>query len=244
MGNLTEYFGDPTLAAVDRAIEAAAANEPPRTYLGMSQIGKPCERELWYSIQPSIPRRKIDAASIKRFEDGYYGEDLMAKRLRMVPGVELHTHNEDGSQFGFADFDGKFCGHMDGAIIGIIQAPKTWHVWEHKQVNEEKFKKFQKLKADLGEKKVLEQWDGVYYAQAVLYMEYSDMERHYLTVSTPGGRQFDSVRTDKNPRMAKALREKASRIITAITPPPRINDSPAFYLCKWCQYRDICHAAT
>ncbi|WP_435008009.1 hypothetical protein P12x_005276 [Tundrisphaera lichenicola] len=233
---------DPTLAAIDRELERRAALAPRRSYLGASAIGEECERKLWYSIRPEVPRLPFNAASLKRFEDGHRGEAVMAERLRMVPGVELWTEDEQtGGQIGGTLFDGRFGWHVDGVIRGLLQAPGTSHVWEHKQVGQKKYDELRKLKATVGEKASLAAWDPVYYAQSVLYMELLDLNRHYLTVSTPGGREFDSCRTEANPVMAKALLAKAQRILSAASPPARLSERPEFFKCKWCDFRDACH---
>lgn len=240
MAALPERF-DPTLAAIDREMERRAAEEPRRSYLGASQVGHECERFLWYSIRPEYPRMPFNAASLYRFEDGHRSEDVMAARLRMVPGVELHTADPQGKQYGFSDLDGRFRGHVDGLVRGLLQAPATEHIWEHKAVNDKKFAELSKLKDQLGEKAALAAWDPVYYAQAVVYMHYFDMTRHYLTVSTPGCREVVSCRTDANPAMAEALRDKARRVIESPVPPARLSERREFFKCKWCDYREVCH---
>lgn len=230
---------DPTLAAADRALEEKENAQERRGYLGMSSIGKECERASWFDFR-WITRAKFDAEALKRFADGHHGEDVQAARLRLVPGITLHTHTEDGEQFGFSDNTGHFRGHMDGAILGLLQAPATWHVWEHKQVGEKKQAKLASLKAKMGEKQALAEWDAVYHAQAMLYCHYSGMDRHYLTCSTPGGRSTISVRTDKDSDFALRLIAKAERIITSANPPARPYNDPSFYVCKWCQHSDVC----
>jgi hypothetical protein len=230
---------DPTLDAVDRAMEAAQVKDL-RPYIGMSQIGHPCGRKLWYSFR-FAKQNSFDAESLKRFADGFHGEDVQAERLRMVDFITLHTHEPDGNQFGFKSFGGHFSGHMDGAILGLLQAPKTWHVWEHKQVGQDKFNKLIKLKVDLGEKAALAKWNEVYYAQAVLYMEYTGMARHYLTCATPGGRDTISVRTEENKDLAKKLIDKAEFIIFSGEPPVKLSNDPAFYQCKFCDFSEVCH---
>jgi len=232
---------DPTLAAVQTAVEERSAAEEPRAYLGMSSIGQPCERRLWYSFRWAV-REQFDAPTLWRFEDGFRCEDVMAGRLRLVPGVHLRTVDpRTGEQFGFADLGGHFRGHADGLVTGLLQAPKALHVWEAKAVNDAKLAKLAKLKAERGEKSALSQWDAVYYAQAVLYMAYADAPRHYLTASSPGARDMVSVRTDTNLDAARALREKAQRVITAAEPPPGISADPAWYECKFCPAHAVCH---
>lgn len=234
-------MADPTLAAIDAALVREKAQEPRRTYLGFSAIGQSCSRRLWYSFRWA-ENETFSPLSAKAIEDGHRGEDVQADRLRLVPGVELHTVAEDGKQFGFIALAGHFRGHMDGAIHGVLQAPKTWHVWEHKQVNEKKFAKLDACKAKHGEKDALRHWDPVYYAQAVLYMRFTGMTRHYLTCASPGGRSTTSCRTDENTAEADRLVDKAERIIFTDRPPERITDDPAWFECKWCPYSSLCHA--
>jgi hypothetical protein len=158
--------------------------------------------------------------------------------MRSVPGIQLWTHKEDGTQYGF-DY-GFLKGHYDGIILGILQAPATPHIFEVKCCNEKKFNELQKLAFEFGEKKALEKWDKTYYAQAVLYMYAEKLTRHYLVCATPGGRDMFSVRTEANPTFAEALIEKAKRIETAKEPPER-QWKKDFYMCKFCRYRGICH---
>lgn len=239
MARLPDLTKDPTLEAIDAALEARQSRRP-RDYLGMSAIGRPCERALWYDFR-WCSVIALNAATLKRFTDGHHGEALQAERLRLVDGIELHTHDDNGQQFGFSDFGGHFRGHMDGAIRGLLQAPKTWHVWEHKQVEPAKQAALETAKREFGEKNALAKWDATYYGQAQLYMHYSGMVRHYLTCSTPGGRHTVSVRTDYNPGHAIWLTERSRRIIQAESPPPRLSDDPEHWQCQWCDHHSICH---
>jgi len=233
----------PTLSLAEKKIEEMHHAMPRRDYLGMSSIGDACERKTWYSYHDPI-KEKFNAATIMRFEDGHRSEALLAERLKATPGIELHTHDEDGNQFAFEDFDGKFRGHADGYILGLVQAPKTWHIWEAKCTNLKKFANFKQLKADIGEKQTLKQWDSVYYAQAQAYMGYSGLNRHYLTVCIPGGRDWESVRTEFNREDFEAIQDKAKRILDAKVPLARLSNDPNWFQCKWCAYKEKCHVGT
>lgn len=232
---------DPTLEAVDRAIEAASRREVRRTYLGISSIGHPCGRRLWYGFHTDA-REEFDAETLYRFDDGHRGEDVMAARLRMVPGITLLTIDPNtGRQFRFEDHGGRFAGHPDGVILGLLQAPKRWHIWEHKQVGEKGQAELVKLKEKHGEKQALRAWNPVYYAQAVCYLHYAQLDRHYLTCSTPGGRKTISVRTDADPEHAVAMIDKAKRIIEARAPLAKLSGDPSWWQCKMCGHHAACH---
>jgi hypothetical protein len=233
---------DPTLQAADREMEERSKREPRRDYLGMSIIGHACERKLWYDVHDPLSEQ-FTAETLKRFEDGHRSEDLMAYRLRLAPDVQLWTVDPDtGKQFECIDFDGKFKGHLDGVILGLYQAPKTPHVWEGKCVNEKKFALFRKLKAERGEKATLREWDKVYYAQAQCYMGYFDLQRHYLTVCTPGGRDWDSVRTEFDKEMFMAMKDRAQRVLEAEAPLAKLSYNPSWFECKFCNYHSRCHS--
>jgi hypothetical protein len=239
---LPERF-DPTLAALDREMERRGEMQPRRTYLGASLIGHACERFIWYAIRPDTPRRPFDAATLRRFEDGHRSEDVLIQRLRLVPGVELETHDALGNQFGFSDMDGMFRGHVDGLVRGLLQAPKTEHVFEAKCVSEKRFAEFGKAVDKVGEKAALLEWDPGYWAQAQVYMHYFDLTRHYLVVMSAGARSHASCRTEVDSEAGKQLREKARRIIQAESPPARISERIEFFKCKFCDFQGVCHAA-
>lgn len=243
MAKLDHKLFDITLAEVDKALEQKKNSESPRNYLGMSQIGDECLRKLFYSFRNS-ERRAWEAQGVRNIEDGHVQEDIMAARLRMVPGIELVTADPDDptKQIGFSLLLDHFRGHCDGAILGVLESPGTWHVWEHKSVAETSFEKLKKIRAEKGEKNALREWNGTYYAQAQIYMHEMKLTRHFLTVSTPGGRDYLSVRTEYNRKEAEAIIEKARSIIfDNWIIPPRISDKREFYSCKWCEFQEVCH---
>lgn len=227
---------DPTLAAADTAL-ADGQERRRRAYLGMSAIGGQCERALWYGFRWAA-QPQFDANTLKRFEDGHTGEAVAVRRLKAVDGVELHDTDETGEQFGFKDIGGHFSGHMDGVVLGLLQAPKTWHVLEIKA--SEKWQDLDKAKKKVGEKHALAEWNQTYYAQAVLYMDYAGLDRHYLVCVSPGARRWTSVRTNADPAFAQILRGKAERIIFTDHAPNRIG-GPDNFACRWCDMARICH---
>ncbi len=227
----------PTLAACDAAIEAAQELKFRNRKVGMGQIGRPCEREIWYTLR-QVQFQRFDADSIKRFDDGHTSEAVAVARLKKTPGVELHSVDASGEQYRFSDFGGHFSGAIDGVILGLVQAPKTWHVLEIKCST--KWNEIDKARAKVGEKHALQEWNPIYYAQAVLYMHYAALDRHYLVSCSPGARRWTAVRTNADPAHAAWLRVKAERIIFADSPPPRIGE-PSHFVCRFCDHAAICH---
>jgi hypothetical protein len=231
---------DPTLKAADRALEELAAKERQREYLGMSEVGGSCSRKLWYGFRKAA-RERFDAATLKRFEDGHRTEDLIIRRLRLLDGITLLDRQADGNQIGYKDLNGHFSGHLDGDIVGILQAPVTPHVLEVKCVSEKKFNELKKAVAELGEKNALRKWNPVYYTQGMLYCHYHQRSRHYLVVATPGGRDWMGVRSNYDAAHALGAIAKANRIISSQEPPDKLSNDPSYFECRYCYYSGICH---
>jgi hypothetical protein len=140
---IPNIWRDPTLAALDAIYEQKGNAGKPRDYIGASSIGDECSRKLWYRLAGH--QEQFNADTLRRFEDGHRTEALVLSWLRILPNIELHTHDAAGKQYGFSALGDRFKGHYDGIIKGILQAPKTWHVLEIKCVNDKSFNEFEKF---------------------------------------------------------------------------------------------------
>lgn len=147
----------------------------------------------------------------------------------------------DPSQFGFKGVYGHFAGSMDGKARFVpFQVEylscnfNEWILTEFKTHGE---KSFNKLIADND----LEKSKPDHYAQMIIYID-----EHQL----PGG-IYGAVNknTDElywefvkpNPAFAEQIRQKASLVVFSPKPPPRISNSPSWYICKFCTNRPVCH---
>lgn len=214
-----------TIELAKQAVADNVNRDQNRDYIGSSEIGHECARRVWYNFN-NYTKAKIDFEGCARIVDGHLGEELMAKRLQAVEGIELIRDNKTYRL-------GVIKGHVDGIISGVNGDPKK-QVWEHKNVNEKSFKKFQKLGN-------LKDWNPLYYIQAIVYMEMLGLDSHYLTVATPGGRDFDCLITPESPKQARALMQKAERIAQSEEPPAKMYNTPDYYMCKMCDFREVCH---
>jgi hypothetical protein len=50
-----------------------------------------------------------------------------------------------------------------------------------------------------------------------------------------------SERVRPDPVAAERLLAKAEAIINAPSPPAKLSDDPDYFLCRWCDHKDICH---
>lgn len=229
---------DPTLEAVHRLIEAQENAKQKRDYLGASVLGNQCERFVYYQLNNADDAAPISYKGLYCIADGHRTETLVIDRLRMIEGIQIWDRDEDGNQIGFTDR--RFSGHLDGIILGLLQAPTTPHCLEIKACNEKKFNELQKCKDEYGEKDALQNWDFVYYTQAQIYCGKLELTRHYLVCATPGGRDMISCRTDFNKHFYESMLQKKDRILNAKTPPARISEHKSFHVCKWCRFKELC----
>ncbi|MBZ0325532.1 MAG: hypothetical protein K8F57_04975, partial [Alphaproteobacteria bacterium] len=137
---MLDYNHRPTCAerineVIDAAIVAERAAVPPRTYLGGSRLGHPCERALQFEFAgaPKDEGQEFSGQTLRIFEIGHALEDLAIRWLR-VAGFDLYTrkgNRPDGEQFGFSVAGGRIRGHVDGIIAAGPQplgigVPALW----------------------------------------------------------------------------------------------------------------------
>jgi hypothetical protein len=218
-----------TLEAIDLAIKDQA-EDGFRPHLGASQIGRSCDRALWYSFR-WCTRPNHDARLLRVFARGHREEENLSNLLRRAGVTVMQTDPNTGKQFTFGN--GHFGGSMDGACVNLPDAPKTWHVLEFKTSSAKMF--------NILEAKGVKEAKPEHWAQMQCYMAWSGMERAlYMTVCKDDDR-LHMERIDADPQAARLLFERAQRIIDAPTPPEGISTDPSWYECKWCEHADLCH---
>lgn len=205
--------------------------EAPRRYLGASSIGKPCARQLWYDFHWT-GRERFDGRMIRLFETGHLAESRFVAELRAI-GCTVHEADESGSQFAVSTLAGHFGGHMDGVVIGVPDAPKTWHVLETKTHSHKSFR--QLVLHGVREAR------PEHFAQCQIYMHLGDLTRAlYLAVDKDTDELY-SERLNYERDYALGLLDKAKSIIEAATPPQRISENPDYFVCRFCHHRELCH---
>ena len=219
-----------TAALIYQAYESDA-DDGHRPHLGASLIGHACERHLWLTFRWAKTKR-WPGRMLRLFETGQLEEPRIVRNLRRI-GVQVHETAPDGKQWRVSAVGGHFGGSMDAALVGLPEAPKTWHVAEFKTFNEKSFKE---LQAKGVEKAKPMHWD-----QMQTYMGLTGMERAmYIAVC----KNDDTIYTERVEfdavEFAKIM-ERAERVISADEPPLRISNDPSWYECKMCDHHSLCH---
>ena len=204
--------------------EAAARSrndQPRRNYLGMSAIGDPCERKLWFGFRGFTPL-PLDGRVIMLFRFGDRVEEEVIHWLRAA------GYHVEGQQEGFSDHGGWFSGHCDGIIHGITNQP---HILEIKSCNAKKFNAFKKY----GVQKTYQ----IYWDQSQCYMGYAGLERALFVIQNKDNSEIYTERVYFDQEAFTLLRKKAFSVITSNDPikPEFAKDSQT---CSWCDHRITC----
>lgn len=218
-----------TLEAIDAAT-LRDAEDGLRPHLGASLIGRPCSKALWYSFRWAT-QQQHEPRILRLFLRGHREEEHLSNLLRSTGAQVLTVDPATGKQFTFGS--GHFGGSMDGACVGLPDAPKTWHALEFKTHSAKSFNAL--TKSGVKESKP-EHW-----AQMQCYMAWAGLERALYVAVCKDDDRLHLERIDADKDAAKALMDKAQHIIDAPTPPDGISDDPSWYECKWCEHKDICH---
>lgn len=232
MVSIPKRATQPTVEAIYRHYEDT--REPARGHLGCSLIGRQCRRELWYSFH-WVKAPDFCGRVLRLFQRGQNEEKVFEDELRAV-GVEVQTVDPTtGKQFKVSTHGGHFSGSMDGKALGILEAPKTWHVLEFKTHGSKSF-------ADLL-KKGVEKSKPEHYAQMQVYMRLGKLTRAFYLAVNKDTDDLYSERVHLDKAFADELIAKAGEIIASPVPPERISNDPSWYKCKWCDDSDLCHGS-
>lgn len=214
-----------TRTKTEKLIEDTPVVQGFRPYLGISSLGNPCERALWYGFR-CCAEREVSPRLNRLFQRGHREELIIQEDLRKI-GV---IHHSDQKEVVFGWGHGK--GHIDDILENVPDAPKTPHLGEYKTHNH---KSFTDLKA-----KGMKTSKPVHYAQMIVYMRLLGLKRGlYVAVNKDNDERYYE-RISENIAKADELLDTGKRIIRAEGPPPQKWKS-TWYACKWCDYYNICH---
>ena len=236
-----EAFANAVNAHLDRAMLNRQAKETPRDYLGVSGLGRKCERQIQYDYAgaPKDEGAGFKPQTLRWFEDGHIGEDTAARWFKDA-GFDLRTVKPDGRQFGFSAADGRFRGHIDGSFASGPDLPGITYpcLWEHKRLGAKSWREVVK-KGVIAAR-------PVYAVQIALYQAYLDLTAPAVFTAT--NRDTLELHHEAVPfdaALAQEMSDRAARIITATDAHellPRGFSDPAHFECRMCAWPQRCWA--
>jgi hypothetical protein len=232
---------------IDDWLIARNRSQPPRTYVSSSGLGRPCLRQIQYDYLavPKDPGSDFEPKTLRIFEAGHRGEDVVAAWLRAA-GFDLRTERRDGRQFGFSALCGRFKGHIDGCVVGGPVAMAYPALWESKALGSASWRSVVR--------------DGVvaakpvYAAQLALYQAYMELPNPALfTALNRDSWELHAELVLFDAALAQATSDKAVQVVRASEAEellPRAASDPASVVCRggkagsdWhppCAWQDRC----
>lgn len=256
-------LAEKTLVAIDNAMQADGGNryrallqqtlpqiadayrsdeDGVRSHLGASVLGNKCLRAIWYSFRwvskkgvyamkgESIARAV--ARYLRLWNRGHIEEGRMLALMHMI-GVQVYQQDANGNQFKMSDFGGHFGGSCDGILIGVPDLPEGVPcLSEYKTHNAKSFKKLQE--------EGVKESKAEHYVQMQVYMlRFGLSVALYLAVCKDDDQLYGEI-VPFNHDDAFWQMQRASRAIFDKKPERIRNASPGFFLCKFCEHRDVC----
>jgi len=207
-------------------------NEEFRTHLGASLIGRNCDRKLWYSFRWATSKQ-FDGRMLRLFNRGHLEEPRMVALLKMI-GCEVWQHTTDGKQFRITGHRGHFGGSLDAVVEGIPDLPANEVcLAEFKTHGEKSFTKL--IEAGVTAAK----WE--HFVQQQMYMAYYDLKWSLYMAVNKNTDALHAELVQFDPIIYGKYAKRAIFVIEAITPPKRINESPSWFGCKFCDHKEVCH---
>lgn len=203
--------------------------EKRRNYIGASQAGKACSRAIWYSIsverQEAPPQRKII------FEVGKYLERMIVSALSKSSSLSITEPCEENDFLFVKDDIAGFEGHVDG-LLSCHETGETF-VLEIKTANDDNFNKFKK--------EGLLSWAPYYYSQVQCYLGMLKVERGILLAINKNNGELHQEIVHYDDIFYHQLKSKVKHILSLTEPPEKLNKNPQYYICRMCEFKDICH---
>lgn len=220
-----------------------------RSHLGASLLGEECARRIWYNFRWAT-KSNFDGRLIRLFNRGHLEEGRIIAMLLMI-GAQIWQQDEHGKQFRISWAEGHAGGSGDGLGLSIPDLPPTtYFVLECKTHGE---KSFIELAGKLPEWRAYVRGEGSFtgkgvkackpehYVQMQLYMRKMG---HTVALYVAVNKNTDDVYMELitlNSELADQFIDRGEKLVWMDKAPPKINPSPGFFKCRFCDDRPVCH---
>lgn len=225
-----------------------------RSHMGASLIGGECARHIWYNFRWAL-ESSFSGRMIRLFNRGHLEEGRFIAALLMI-GCQIYQQDANGKQYRISHADGHFGGSGDGVGIGLPDLqPGQPALLEFKTHNQKSFAKlagdnwkdYVEHLLDPGKPAVKFEGEGVreskfeHYVQANIYMRKMGIPIGlYMAVN----KDDDSIYAELVPldtEIADQFLDRGEKLVRMDDPPKKLNESPGFWKCRYCDHRPVCH---
>jgi hypothetical protein len=204
-----------------------------RKHLGASILGKDCAREIWYNLHWAT-KPEFHGRMLRLFNRGHLEEARFIALLLLIGCEVWQLDVTTGKQYKIdSGHRGHAGGSIDAVVRGIPDIPGIAALGEFKTYNDKRF-------AILKDKTLVGgNWD--HFIQMQTYMgKWNLTHGLYLAVNKNDDELYAEI-IQFDPTQYERYQKVSQTIIDAKIAPPRINQSPGWYKCKFCPQKEICH---
>lgn len=225
-----------------------------RSHLGASVLGKECARAVYYNFR-WVTKSNFSGRMMRLFNRGHLEEGRIIAALLSID-CEIFQQDENGKQYRISFAEGHCGGSGDGIIKNVPDLPVGMPaLGEFKTHNDKSFtdiaganwKEYVEYLLDPSKPTANFQGKGVreskfeHYVQANLYMLKMGLA---VCVYVAINKNDDSMYVELIPldtAMSEQFINRGEKIVRMDRPPDKINKSPGFYKCRFCDHRPVCH---
>ena len=209
-----------------------AEQESFRAHMGASIIGQECGRAIWYGFR-WYTKPKFPGRILRLFNRGHLEEARFISLLLMI-GVQVYQQDEAGKQFRISHSGGHFGGSGDGVAIGLPDLhPNTPALLEFKTHGEKSFKEVTA--------KGVRDAKFEHYVQMNVYMGKMGLAVGLYGAVNKNTDELHMELLTLDSMVADQFLARGDNIIFSDAPPSRINKSPGFWKCRFCDHKPVCH---
>lgn len=203
-----------------------------RSHLGASGLGQECARAIWYNFRWAT-KSNFSGRLMRLFNRGHLEEARFIAMLLAI-GCQVYQQDANGEQFRISFAEGHAGGSGDGVVIGLPDLPDgTPALAEFKTHSEKSFKEL--------EAKGMRTAKFQHYVQMQLYMRKMGLAvGFYLAVNKNNDALYGEI-VHLDTAVADQFIDRGTQLVWMQDPPVKLNESPGFFMCKWCDHRPVCH---
>lgn len=203
-----------------------------RSHMGASLIGSECARDIWYGFRWAT-KKKFDAKLLRLFNRGHLEEARFIAMLLMI-GCKVYQQDANGKQFRISDAGGHFGGSGDGVVVGCPDVPQgAPAVIECKTHSDKSFAAL--VKQGVRDAK------PEHYVQMNVYMRKMGIAYALYMAVNKNNDDIHLEIVHLDIETADAFINRGVQLVFMDSAPKKLNQSPGYFKCKWCDHRPLCH---
>jgi len=220
------------IRAIDESYVAESEENRP-TRLRPSSVGIECSRQITYDFWWASDLKKFEGRMLRLFGTGHRIEDDMVLDLKRG-GMEVLNRDPTNpkKQLSITALNGHMFGYLD-AIVRDRVGGGGWMVCEIKSHNKNSYAKLLRGGCEATKPE--------HHAQLQIYMHFSGIERGVYFARCKDDDAIYLERIDLNEKFIERLLARAVAVLDRKVLPPKINNNPKSFKCRFCSHIAVCH---